>query len=302
MRRIKTGPETRANLLGNRFFPERPRERGLRIFRSRSGLLCQALTILLAFYYQPMAQPAALLPEGQLAKGTDSGLLKPAQQGTKWGYIDPEGRFAISPKFDWADTFSEGVAAVEINKRFGYIGPDGHFVIQPKYFDAGPFKDGLALVSVNKPVTPLGTGEYGVVMFAHFTYIDRSGREIRSPFSVEYAGNFSDGLAAVKPGVTWGGCRKGGYLNATGQWAITPQFDEVGDFSEGLAAVNRGSKCHFGGKWGYVDKDGTMAIPFRFDYAGQFKNGSACVEEGKQWKLIDANGKSTPVEKSECLH
>ena len=30
-----------------------------------------------------------------------------------------------------------------------------------------------------------------------------------------------------------------GYINAKGEWAIKPQFAEAGNFSEGLAAVKR---------------------------------------------------------------
>ena len=67
-----------------------------------------------------------------------------------------------------------------------------------------------------------------------------------------------------------GGCAKGGYLNAKGDWAIKPQFDGLSDFSEGLAAVNMGANCGMGGKWGYVDKAGQSVIPFRFLGRGRF--------------------------------
>lgn len=111
-------------------------------------------------------------------------------------------------------------------------------------------------------LTPLGTGEYGFALFGQGTYIDHSGREVRRPFLVEQVSNFSEGLAAVRPGKIFGGCsEKVGYLNTQGEWSIKPQFDGARDFSEGLAAVNRGGKCHMGGKWGYVDKNGKLAFP-----------------------------------------
>lgn len=213
----------------------------------------------------------------------------------------PHGALVIGPRFDSAGEFSEGLAPVSIKGRFGYIDLHGSFVIPPKYYAAAPFKDGVALVSTSKPVTPLGTGEYGLRAFARFTYVDKSGKEIRSPFSAQYVGNFSDGRAAVKPGVLLGGCGKGGYLDKKGQWAIKPQFDEVRDFSEGLAAVNRGSKCHVGGKWGYIDKDGRFIIPLQFNYAGNFRNGHACVESDDHWLLLNRKGDSQPVDKDTCL-
>jgi hypothetical protein len=232
----------------------------------------------------------------------DAVKLTPKQQDSKWGYVDSSGKSVIPAQFDSAGEFSEGLAAVEVNKRFGYIAADGHFVIKPKYFRAGPFRDGFAWVVVRKRWTPLGTGEYGVALYGQVTYIDHTGREIRSPFSAEHVSNFSEGLAAVRPGKIFGGCsEKIGYLNTEGEWSIKPQFDEALDFSEGLAAVNRGGKCHMGGKWGYIDRDGTLVVPFQYDYAGQFSNGYACVEEAEQWKLIDKTGKAVPVEKNKCL-
>jgi hypothetical protein len=144
----------------------------------------------------------------------------------------------IPPRFESAAPFPNGFAVVELNRRFGYIGPDRRFVTQPRYYKAGPFKEGLALVCTKGPSTPLRTDEYGVSLFTDFTSIDRSGRNVRHPFSAEYASNFSEELAAVKPGAMLGGCAEGGYLN-TGEWSIKPQFDEVRDLSEGLAAVNQ---------------------------------------------------------------
>lgn len=228
--------------------------------------------------------------------------LKPAQKGALWGYVDMKGNFRISPQFEVAEPFSEGLAAVRVNGRYGYISPDGHFVIAPRYFRGEPFKEGFAWVVTRKPWTPLGTGEYGISLFGKITYIDRSGREIRPPFFAEQFSNFSEGLAAVRPGKTAGGCsEKVGYLNAKGEWSIRPQFDEGRDFSEGLAAVNKGGKCHMGGKWGYIDKDGSLVIAFQFDFAGQFKNGHACVEQSGQWILIDHKGNGTPLSKNDCL-
>jgi hypothetical protein len=228
--------------------------------------------------------------------------LRPAEQQKKWGYVNPVGKFAIPPQFESAGPFSEGVAAVEVEGRFGYIAPDGHVVIEPKYFWAGPFSDGHAWVLTSKPRAPLGTGEYGIVLFGRFTFIDHSGREVRAPFWAEHISSFSEGLAAVRPGKIYGGCsEKVGYLNTKGEWRIKPQFDDARDFTDGLAPVNRGGKCYAGGKWGYIDTDDTLAIPFQYDYATTFSNGHACVREAAQWKIIDKTGQGSPVTERECF-
>lgn len=233
------------------------------------------------------------------ADGNNQGLT-PVEKNGKWGYVNSKGNFVIPAKFESAKPFSEGLAAVELNKRFGYIGPDGSFVIPPRYIYAGPFSSGFAWVCTHKPWTPFGKGEYGVWLFAEYTYIDRAGREIMRPFKAEFVGNFSEGLAAVRPGTALGGCKKMGYLNANGKWAIKPRFDEARDFSGGLAAVNEGANCHMGGKWGYVDRDGRLVIPFRYRLAGQFSNGYACVLTGKQWQRIDTKGKPTSAGLEAC--
>jgi hypothetical protein len=222
--------------------------------------------------------------------------LMPRQGDTKWGYVDTNGKFVIAPQFDNARYFSEGLAAVEQNNKFGYIDTDGHLVIRAKYREVGPFREGFAWVMTKKPFNLFGTGEYGMPLLARFTYIDRTGKEIRQPFYAEHVRNFSEGLAAVRPGKTFGGCsEKVGYLNTKGEWSIKPQFDEADDFSEGMAAVNHGAACHAGGTWGYIDKGGKVVLPFKYRLAGEFKNGRACVEEEGQWKLIDYRGIGTPM-------
>ena len=43
-----------------------------------------------------------------------SAPLVPVLQGGKWGYMDRAGRVAVSPRFDEASRFSEGLAAVRL--------------------------------------------------------------------------------------------------------------------------------------------------------------------------------------------
>jgi hypothetical protein len=85
--------------------------------------------------------------------------LQPAEQSGKWGYTNPQGKFVISPQFDCAERFSDGLAVVEVKERFGYVDSDGQLVIPPKYFAAGIFKEGFAWVMTRKPWMPLGKGE-----------------------------------------------------------------------------------------------------------------------------------------------
>lgn len=50
--------------------------------------------------------------------GRDAGGWYPA---TNWGYLDRNGKFVISPQFDHAGSFAEGLAPVKIEGKYGYI-------------------------------------------------------------------------------------------------------------------------------------------------------------------------------------
>ena len=64
------------------------------------------------------------------------------------------GKFIINPQFDYADDFSEGLAAVRVGDRntgkWGYIDKKGKFVINPRFDWAFPFSEGLAVVRIGE--------------------------------------------------------------------------------------------------------------------------------------------------------
>ncbi len=257
------------------------------------------------------------LPYPPPPKGFVSPTPLPMQENGLWGYVDSSLKFVIPPQFDWAGPFSEGLASVEKGGLFGYIAMDGSIAIQPKYPSAHQFSGGFAWVMTKKPLNLFGTGEAGVLLWARFTFIDHSGREVRPPFMAEHVNGFSESLAAVRPGAFLGGrSQRVGYVDTKGDWAIKPQFDDAKRFSEGLAAVNRGG-LHGGGEWGYISKDGQMVIAYKFDDAYPFVNGRACVMQARwlidshgrarvmqarKWSLIDSHGNGREVEIKECLH
>jgi len=66
----------------------------------------------------------------------------------KWGYLDPNGRWAIPAKFERAGVFRNGLAAAkEPGKKWGFLKPDGSWGIEPKFSRVRSFSDGLAAVS-----------------------------------------------------------------------------------------------------------------------------------------------------------
>ncbi len=170
-----------------------------------------------------------------------------------YGYLGPDGTYAIAPRFTHAGDFSGGVAvAAEVDSSFGYLGPDGAWVVPPRFEQAEAFEDGRAWVRV--------AGRWG--------RIDPSGVFVVAPrfevkmqaderlFQVIEAGRVglfdpvTDSLV-VRPWYGWvlppegsvmraatGSTQKigtWGYLGRAGRWEITPRFSGVGPFQRDTA-------------------------------------------------------------------
>ena len=143
----------------------------------------------------------------------------------KAGFIDTKGNVAIAFRFDSCRSFSEGLAAVMIDDKWGYIDKAGHLVIEPRFADTNPFSDGVAVVRV------LGQSE-----LPHQEQRYKSGSNIVS----------------VMPG-------KFGVVDKNGRMILQPVFVQLGNFSKGLAWVNLGVDYVVHGKIdkrGYINKKG----------------------------------------------
>ena len=68
--------------------------------------------------------------------------LAAKKDGSRWGYIDKSGAWAIEPQFTWAGAFSEGLAIAiprGDNRRIGYIDKQGEWAIEAQFTNALPF-------------------------------------------------------------------------------------------------------------------------------------------------------------------
>ncbi|MBU6454790.1 MAG: WG repeat-containing protein [Cyanobacteria bacterium REEB67] len=169
----------------------------------------------------------------------------------KWGYKDPEGLVEISPKYDAAREFSEGLAAVKIGKLWGYIDDHGEMVINPRFSEARSFEDGAAYVYDTK------SGE---------CCIDKSGREIFKNFSGVL--QFRGGLSAFQSPAS----RKWGVVSCDGKIVVQPGFDDMRQYSDGMAAIN------VKGLWGFIDTTGSVIIPPKYASVTDFSEGLAFFE------------------------
>ena len=140
-----------------------------------------------------------------------------------------DGAVVIPAKYDFADSFSEGLAPVGINGKLGYIDKSGKEVIPLMYDSIDCFSEELAAVELN--------GKWG--------YIDKSGKEVIQ-LKYDDAFNFSEGLAAVELN------GKYGYIDKSGKVIIHLKYDFADFFSNGQASAI------LNGEWGYIDKQGNF--------------------------------------------
>ncbi|PKL46142.1 MAG: hypothetical protein CVV42_17440 [Candidatus Riflebacteria bacterium HGW-Riflebacteria-2] len=218
-----------------------------------------------------------------------------SRSGTLVGFIDPKGKFVIKPRFHAAKGFSEGLAPVKFTRdhnsnSWGFIDKNGTEVFPAKFLDATPFHGGLARVNYIVR-SEKGLGEI------HSAFIDKSGTIVVDPrkgdfYLLPIAGFhgldessfvFSESLFPVlardrSP-------NNAGYIDASGRFAISPQYADAKAFSEGLAAVKTDSQ------WGYIDAKGNMVIAPALDKAGNFSDQRALVEVRGKQGFIDPAGR-----------
>jgi hypothetical protein len=193
------------------------------------------------------------------------------------------GEMAIPQTFDGAHSFHEGLAAVQVGDKWGYIDKTGKMIVAPQFVQVVDFIGGLT---------------FGETQDYDLEFIDKTGH---NPFGVRFQNisdnfDFSKGYVGVEVNNKWG------FIDKTGKYILTPQFDERDtptdccadqygvrwqgvDFREGLAAVNSN------GKWGYIDATGKFVIPAQFDDAENFSEGLAAVKQGQKYGYIDPAGK-----------
>jgi hypothetical protein len=140
--------------------------------------------------------------------------------------------------------------------KVGYIDSSGRIVMQPLLPGGdnfgGEFHEGL-----------IGVREKG-----GYRFLDRTGTVVfRS--DARFAYGFSEGLAPASKGDRMS---KWGFIDKTGNFAISPQYFTADDFSEGLARVEVAQ-----GRTGYIDRDGKFVISPNLSHGFSFHEGRAAV-------------------------
>lgn len=226
------------------------------------------------------------------------------------GYVERKSEEQRIPlKFEVANIFSDGLAAVRIDGRYGYIDPTGRVVITPKFDAAGPFTGDYAEVHIDGRSGAIDrTGRIVVparfdrlVPFTGGAFIanplpsgrDRSSEQPRLDGEVRL-----EGLSNLMlPG--------GGIYHLSKGW-LTPtdlQFSFFDEPARGLIWAGKRNE-HNDEQWGLLRADGTWQVTPRYNHVQRLSETHAVVGSMPDYSLpplerrkavrrgaVDRNGK-----------
>ena len=233
-----------------------------------------------------------------MAAQDGAGFIPKANKG-KWGYVNQAGKRVIPFSYEKAEQFSEGLAAVQLNRKWGFIDQAGKVVIPLIYDNASEFYKGTALVSseskhsfidkTGKTISLLydNIGEFsndGVAVAKKsnkYIFVDRAGNEI-SPLYDLLSTFSTDGLAQVMLN------NKYGFVDKAGKEIVPLRYDKINEFTDEMAQVN------MDGKTGFIDNTGKEIVPVIFESILSFDgDGTAWAKLNGKWEVIDKTGKVT---------
>lgn len=220
----------------------------------------------------------------------------PQIRNGRWGFIDEEGIVRIDFKYDYLETFKDGVALAVKDGKIGYINKTGQTVIPFIYSEGESFQSGFAVVAkkekygiINKAndiVVPFKYVEIGdlnsdLILVANDTaygYVNRQG-SIEVPLKYKTAYDFKNGLAIVKDSNLYG------VINLLGEEVIKCIYVWMEPFNEfGL------TKARLTGPWGILESNGGLFLPFDFSAIGDFSDSLVLVAKDEKYGYVNRKG------------
>jgi hypothetical protein len=175
------------------------------------------------------------------------------------GFIDTAGQYVISPQYDEATLFKEGLAVVTKNDSVFFINKENQNVFNTFYADAFSFANGNAPVNINN----------------QWFLINRQGQKSAGPF--EDLSEQSENVYIIKTNGKYGA------MDVYGNSIIPPQFDRLGDFKNGFAYYLNGSS------YGFVSRAG-LTSRARYQWISDFdENKLAVIKLNNMFGLVNEN-------------
>lgn len=180
----------------------------------------------------------------------------------KYGYINKQGKEIVSPKYDSAGEFSEGIAPVCKKNKCGYINTNGEIVIPFKFDSAQKFSEEMAMVCQSYKCG----------------FIDLKGNiKILVSDKFDDALPFKKGVSIVEKN------KKYGLINKKGQIILPLKFNKLYSFSNDLCRINLKNK------YGYLNNKAEIVVQPKYDYGDNFSDGLAFIEIGNKAGYINKN-------------
>ena len=202
---------------------------------------------------------------------TQEGLARFEKDGL-WGFVLPNGDYAIEPIYQYAVYFSNGYAQVKNDKGWNYINVDGETLFEEEFDRLGDFSESGVAYARKK-------GE------SHYGYIDTQGNWIIKPKFDRVTGLGKANRAAVELGEKWG------VVDKAGKWIVKPVYDRMDSFGENDFAI-------FYTDWdrgGIIDIDGKITLDHRDERFYEARYNAQCdvvLTDGYDLEFYDVKGNS----------
>ncbi|MEN7547076.1 WG repeat-containing protein [Rapidithrix thailandica] len=179
------------------------------------------------------------------------------------GLVNQKGEFFVKKgKYDQIRDFKNGIAIVRKGRKLGVINTSGKEILPVAFPKISKDPSGLLRVV---------TDEGKVVMY------NTNGHRISDP-SVEYIGDFTDGMYRIKQRGYWG------YYDAQFIPAIALRYKAASDFKGGYAAVTMDSL------YGVINKKGEWVIRPVVDSIQVINERLFLVEDNGYWATVNPEG------------
>ena len=191
----------------------------------------------------------------------------------RYGYLNPDGTYAIEPQYASATIFSDGIAFVALpDSGLMAINPKGKVLFTlPNVEQVGPYEKGVAL---------------GALTSGESCIIDGKGNITSLPQGVEFTWSTAMESDLISVEDQDG---KHGMVNPQGQFIIPCQYESLA-----LALTANDLICYFAeDRFGFLSKSGETVIQPSFDEVHPLPDGNLLIEIDNQWGLADPKGKIT---------
>lgn len=189
-----------------------------------------------------------------------------------YGFKNSYGEVIISPKYEIAGDYSEGLASVYIDGKYGYIDRDENLIIKCDYKRAYEFKNGLAIVQ---------RSDYKQAV------INKNGEELFTVEDYELSNIVGDYILVTEKNSD---DYRAGYLNQKGEKVGEVKYSTINEFKDGYAVVG------IAGKYGIINEEGTEVVPLIYSNISGFSEGYAILDGEDGTKLINKELKEVKLD------